>query len=210
MTEVAIEPASLPERNDALLIFIDMPNIMFSDSDVRLYSDRGMVESFVKFPLDKLSEAIAEQYADKADEIIACVYAPHINKAHAKGALRALESNAKQAGFLLVNAHDAIAKDIDYLIVNDMWKLSTDLVYQYGLESPQKFSGEARNGIVDIVLVSGDGDYLLPFIAAAENARRWGVTLRLHVIAWEGSLNRGYGRSKWVKSVTFMEHLFIT
>lgn len=209
MTEASIESVSLPQRNDALLIFIDMPNIVFKSSDTRLYTDIGMSESFARFPLDKLSETIAEQYADDADEIIACVYAPYMHKTRVQGALRGLESSAKRAGFLLVQARDAIPKDIDHLIVNDIWSLTTRLAYEHALEAPQKFSGEARNGIVDIVLVSGDGDYLQPFIAAAENAWRWGVTLNLHVIAWEGSLNRGYGRSQWVKSVTFMEHLFI-
>lgn len=208
MEQVALE-APRSQRNDALLVFIDLPNAVYRSSSELMYQRENLAGNFAKFPLHKLSEIIAERFGDVADEIEAHLYSQHVNIETVRQGLRSM---AKQTGFRFVtpsslSVSNTSRKDVDHLIINNMWRLTTRLAFNYARGTPQNSSNEPRTGIIDIVLVSGDGDYYQTFVDIAENLERFHMHVNFHIIGWSGTIHQVYSRSALVKSITHLDDL---
>lgn len=208
MEQVAVA-AARSQRNDALLVFIDLPNAVYMGSSELMYQRENLARNFAKFPLDKLSEIIAERFGDVADEIEAHLYSQHVNVDVVRQGLKTM---AKQSGFRFVtpaslSASNTSRKDVDHLIINNMWRLTTRLAFNYARGISQNSSGEPRTGIIDIVLVSGDGDYYQTFLDIAENLERFHMQVNFHIIGWRETIHQTYRRSPLVKSITHLDDL---
>ena len=205
--ETAAALALSSTRNDALLVFIDLPNVAYKGSSELMFPQQSLANNFIKFPLDALSQIIAERFSDNADEIEAHLYSQYVN---ADSTREKLKYQAKQAGFKFVTTSNlstsiSVRKDIDHLIINSMWRLTSRLAFDYVRGRMQTSSGEPRNGVIEIVLVSGDGDFYQTLVDITENLERFNMKIHIHIVGWRDTMHQAYKRSSLVQSITYLD-----